>query len=106
MLLYCGHHLGLKEGLSATENLVFGSTLADAPVNSDDVYDALHQVGLQGKEQQPLRTLSQGQRRRVNLARLLLQKRALWERAHVCTPVTNAHLVCRLLLEHTKQKIT
>src|SRR3546814_5652187 len=21
-------------------------------------------------------------------------------RAHVCTPVTNAHLVCRLLLEH------
>jgi len=78
MLLYCGHHLGLKEGLSATENLVFGSTLADAPVNSDDVYDALHQVGLQGKEQQPLRTLSQGQRRRVNLARLLLQKRALW----------------------------
>src|SRR3546814_7154265 len=25
-------------------------------------------------------------------------------RAHVCTPVTNAHLVCRLLLEH-KQKL-
>src|SRR3546814_1816073 len=25
-------------------------------------------------------------------------------RAHVCTPVTNAHLVCRLLLEKTKQK--
>src|SRR3546814_4586318 len=23
-------------------------------------------------------------------------------RAHVCTPVTNAHLVCRLLLEHKK----
>src|SRR3546814_9661864 len=23
-------------------------------------------------------------------------------RAHVCTPVTNAHLVCRLLLEQTK----
>src|SRR3546814_8929107 len=25
-------------------------------------------------------------------------------RAHVCTPVTNAHLVCRLLLEHTTNK--
>src|SRR3546814_3608313 len=24
-------------------------------------------------------------------------------RAHVCTPVTNAHLVCRLLLEKNKQ---
>src|SRR3546814_10479627 len=30
----------------------------------------------------------------------------LWEigRAHVCTPVTNAHLVCRLLLEKKKQQ--
>src|SRR3546814_2336097 len=25
-------------------------------------------------------------------------------RAHVCTPVTNAHLVCRLLLEKKKKK--
>src|SRR3546814_8222302 len=25
-------------------------------------------------------------------------------RAHVCTPVTNAHLVCRLLLEKKKHK--
>src|SRR3546814_6634634 len=25
-------------------------------------------------------------------------------RAHVCTPVTNAHLVCRLLLEKTKSR--
>src|SRR3546814_8382117 len=27
-------------------------------------------------------------------------------RAHVCTPVTNAHLVCRLLLEKKKITIT
>src|SRR3546814_6146023 len=27
-------------------------------------------------------------------------------RAHVCTPVTNAHLVCRLLLEKKKYKNT
>src|SRR3546814_8468638 len=26
-------------------------------------------------------------------------------RAHVCTPVTNAHLVCRLLLEKTKNTL-
>src|SRR3546814_2908702 len=25
-------------------------------------------------------------------------------RAHVCTPVTNAHIVCRLLLEKKKQR--
>src|SRR3546814_3622016 len=27
-------------------------------------------------------------------------------RAHVCTPVTNAHLVCRLLLEHKNKPST
>src|SRR3546814_4269560 len=27
-------------------------------------------------------------------------------RAHVCTPVTNAHLLCRLLLEKTKNVLT
>src|SRR3546814_3150472 len=27
-------------------------------------------------------------------------------RAHVCTPVTNAHLVCRLLLEKKKSRYT
>src|SRR3546814_4925935 len=26
-------------------------------------------------------------------------------RAHVCTPVTNAHLVCRLLLAHSTNKL-
>src|SRR3546814_8197109 len=37
---------------------------------------------------------------------LVLLRIALWiaqiGRAHVCTPVTNAHLVCRLLLEKKK----
>src|SRR3546814_3218356 len=35
-------------------------------------------------------------------------KAAEWQigRAHVCTPVTNAHLVCRLLLEKTNSQST
>src|SRR3546814_4887853 len=47
-------------------------------LSSSAVYDALHQAGLRGREQLLVRALSQGQKRRVNLARLLLQKRALW----------------------------
>src|SRR3546814_4592335 len=37
-----------------------------------------------------------------------LRNRTLLEigRAHVCTPVTNAHLVCRLLLENNKNNTT
>src|SRR3546814_8397781 len=35
----------------------------------------------------------------------ILRRRPEIGRAHVWTPVTNAHLVCRLLLEKKKQKI-
>lgn len=77
-LLYCGHSLGLKDDLSATENLTSSMALSDESVTADAVLDALGQAGLQGREHQSVRALSQGQKRRVNLARLLLQKRALW----------------------------
>lgn len=77
-LLYCGHSLGLKDDLSATENLTFSMALSDESVTADAVLDALGQAGLQGREHLSVRALSQGQKRRVNLARLLLQKRALW----------------------------
>lgn len=77
-LLYCGHPLGLKDDLSATENLISGMALAEEPATQDAVHEALRQAGLQGREHLAVRALSQGQKRRVNLARLLLQKRALW----------------------------
>lgn len=77
-LLYCGHASGLKEELSATENLYFGSKLANVSFDSAAIQQALHQAGLRGREHLPVRVLSQGQKRRVSLARLLLQKRILW----------------------------
>jgi heme exporter protein A len=39
---------------------------------------ALKRMGLRGKETFPVRVLSQGQRRRVALARLLISKAKLW----------------------------
>lgn len=77
-LLYCGHAIGLKDDLSAAENLVCAMALADEPLTPGLVEHALSQAGLQGREHLPVRTLSQGQRRRANLARLLLQRRSLW----------------------------
>lgn len=77
-LLYCGHLLGLKDELSAIENLIAGASLADDPVAACAVREALRRSGLEGREDLPVRFLSQGQKRRVSLARLLLQPRALW----------------------------
>jgi heme exporter protein A len=77
-LLYCGHLNAIKEELTAAENLAAALALSDQPATKDSVRDALRQAGLKGREDLPVQALSQGQKRRVNLARLLLDDSALW----------------------------
>jgi heme exporter protein A len=76
-LLYIGHHPGIKEELSAQENLLFYRSLGGF-VMDGDIAAALDQVGLYGYEDVPVRSLSAGQRRRVALARLWLSTATLW----------------------------
>lgn len=71
-LLFLGHAAALKDELTAVENLVVSSTLAGRPLKPDHAISALRQFGLKGREDLPARVLSAGQRRRVNLARLVL----------------------------------
>jgi heme exporter protein A len=76
-LLYIGHTSGIKLDLSPMENLRFASTLClQTPRISPEM--ALQKVGLQGFEDEPVRTLSAGQRRRAALARLLTTHAKLW----------------------------
>jgi heme exporter protein A len=77
-LTYIGHQPALKDNLSALENLRFAQALAGQPVTPDQVQDALRAIGLLHGVNLPLRVLSQGQRRRVALARLWLCNRPLW----------------------------
>jgi heme exporter protein A len=77
-MLYLGHALALKEGLSALENLQFAAVLMDQNWAPDAALQALHQMGLRGREHLPLQVLSQGQKRRVALARLGLSPARLW----------------------------
>ena len=71
-LIYIGHANGVKDDLLAWENLVVATTLAGIPVSSDDAHEALEQLGLGRAADLPTRALSQGQRKRVALARLSL----------------------------------
>ncbi len=71
-LIYLGHANGVKDDLAAWENLVVSSTLMGRPVTSDEAHDALEQLGLARAADLPTRALSQGQRKRVALARLSL----------------------------------
>lgn len=71
-VLFLGHAAALKDELTAAENLVVGATLSGHAADLNDAIAALAAIGLRGREDLPARALSQGQRRRVNLARLLL----------------------------------
>jgi heme exporter protein A len=77
-LLYLGHSLGLKDELSAVENLRVASVLAGHFVGHEQALQALQAQGLGSRSHLPLRVLSQGQKRRVALARLQLSKARFW----------------------------
>lgn len=78
-LLFLGHLVALKDEMSALENLHVNSRLNGLAAPHQAVLDALGQAGLAGRERVPVRLLSQGQRRRAALARLLLGRQVpLW----------------------------
>ena len=78
-LLYVGHRNGIKDELTPMENLAFWLALNANNRNCGRVAEALASAGLTGFERTPCRFLSQGQKRRVAIARLFLsQSKPLW----------------------------
>jgi heme exporter protein A len=77
-LCYLGHQNAIKEELTPLENLLAAARLADEALSENEALSALAQVGLSGREDLTCRYLSQGQKRRVALARLASERRPLW----------------------------
>ncbi|WPL16225.1 Cytochrome c biogenesis ATP-binding export protein CcmA [Thiorhodovibrio winogradskyi] len=77
-LLYLGHLNGIKGDLTGLENLRIACRLSGQPASDGAIAGALARIGLGGFEDLPCRMLSQGQKKRVALARLLLSKAPLW----------------------------
>ena len=77
-LFYLGHGLSLKEELTALENLLSDAAVAGRSLTSAQAMHALARMGLRGREHLPLRVMSQGQKRRTALARLLASQAPLW----------------------------
>lgn len=74
---YSGHLHGVKLELSPTENLRFAGALHGGQ-SGLTINEALEKVELYGFEDEPAGTLSAGQRRRIGLASLLVNKGRLW----------------------------
>ena len=77
-IAYLAHQNGVKDELSAIENLRIGCGVAGNPLSTFDAQAILEQVGLSRQQNLPARSLSAGQRRRVALARLLTSKATVW----------------------------
>jgi heme exporter protein A len=73
---YLGHADGLKAALSIGETLAYEAALAGQ--GADRAADLTARLGLAGRDWQYVGDLSAGQKRRLTLARLLLDPRPLW----------------------------
>jgi len=74
--VYAGHADGVKSALSVAENLGFWAEVLGARAGA--VAGAIGAFGLQGLRERPAGWLSAGQRRRLGLARLLVDPRPVW----------------------------
>ena len=77
-LLYLGHANALKDELTTAENLADGLEFDGVTASASDQQPALERVGLATRCELQARRLSQGQKRRIGLARLLLAKKPVW----------------------------
>lgn len=73
-----GHDSALKPELSVREMLGYWQALMGIPQRNDTSEVVLARLGLNHLSNQPIRKLSAGQKRRLGLARLLLEFRPLW----------------------------
>lgn len=77
-LAWCGHLNALKDDLTPVENLMAWGAQRGQAVSAERAAAALTALGLPDFGRLPARALSQGQKRRVALARLALAQCALW----------------------------
>lgn len=104
-LCYLGHLNAIKEELTPLENLLASARLAEETLDEDAALDALELVGLAGRADLACRYLSQGQKRRVALARLVHEKRALWvlDEPYVALDTAAVDLIADLIGAHLER---
>ncbi|MFY7857486.1 MAG: cytochrome c biogenesis heme-transporting ATPase CcmA [Rubrivivax sp.] len=104
--LFLAHANALKDDLSAAEALAFLARLHGQHDDAESIEQALRRLGVHGRRNAAVRTLSQGQRRRVALARLALAPaKGLWllDEPYDALDVEGCAIVDGLLHDHVQQ---
>ena len=105
-LVYLGHDNALNDDLGAAESLRFLLTIAGDDAEPARLDAALARFGLASRRRAPVRTLSQGQRRRVALARLAAgHGPALWllDEPYDALDAEGARVLDAVLAEHARR---
>jgi heme exporter protein A len=100
-LVYVGHKDGIQGELTPPENLVaLACTIGDIDARAANL--ALTQLGLAAYASFPSKILSQGQKRRLALARLLVARKPLriLDEPYTALDADSCRRVSRLLVEH------
>ncbi len=77
-ITYLGHRHGIKEELTPLENLQIICGLNGTEISRNHAVRALEYMGLANRETAFARFLSEGQRRRIALARLVFNSSEIW----------------------------
>lgn len=78
-IIYIGHLNAVADELTATENLAATAAIGGHPISRNEARKALQALGLLNYCDWPAaKSLSQGQKRRVALARLAVSRTQLW----------------------------
>lgn len=103
-IAYVGHLNGVKDDLTALENVRYGAAVTGRAAPLQKARDALTELALGAFEGSQARFLSQGQKRRVALARLFLAEAAkLWilDEPFTALDVRGVGVLADLIERHT-----
>lgn len=101
-LCYLGHLNALQESMTVHENLAFTSALGGFMPDTAQISGLLQRFGVGGRAQQLVRSLSQGQKRRVALSRLALSPARLWvlDEPFVAMDEAGIRMLADLIAQH------
>ena len=104
-LCYLGHLNAHQEAMTVNENLQFAAALGGFSIEPLQIQDVLHRFGVGGRGQQLVRHMSQGQKRRVALARLALSQARLWvlDEPFVAMDESGIKMLADLVASHLTQ---
>jgi heme exporter protein A len=103
---YIGHRCAVKDELTTLENLLVSSALGGVELSPTEARRALECLQLEDQQHLPTRHLSEGQRRRLALARLVNCRRELWllDEVMASLDMLSARSIAALIDDHLSRR--